>query len=48
VLRVAVILLTILGAGVLIPAYIVMWIVVPEEPLWAAPESVPPTSTTEA
>lgn len=31
-LRVAAIVLTVLGAGVLIPAYIVMWIVVPEEP----------------
>jgi phage shock protein PspC (stress-responsive transcriptional regulator) len=31
-LRVATILLTVLGAGVLVPAYIVLWIFVPEEP----------------
>jgi phage shock protein C len=36
-LRVAVILLTVLGAGALVPAYIVMWVIVPEEPLVATP-----------
>jgi phage shock protein C len=44
VLRIAVILLTVLGAGILVPAYIVMWIVVPEEPPSVAPGPVPPTS----
>lgn len=36
-LRVAVLLLTVLGAGALVPAYIVMWVVVPEEPLVSTP-----------
>jgi phage shock protein C len=58
-LRVAAILLTVLGAGVLIPAYIVMWIVVPEEPYknaavpyWAEttgwPAQPTPSAPTEA
>jgi phage shock protein C len=42
-LRLAVIVLTVLGAGVLVPAYIVMWVVVPEEPV-LAPGEVPPAS----
>ncbi len=42
-LRIAVALLTVLGAGALIAVYIVMWIVVPEEPLSAsAGASAPP------
>jgi phage shock protein PspC (stress-responsive transcriptional regulator) len=32
VLRIAVVLLTIMGAGALVVAYIVMWVLVPEEP----------------
>lgn len=49
ILRIGTVLLTVLGAGVLIPAYIVMWIVVPEEPVVpvsAAP--VPPAPSTGA
>ena len=41
-LRIAVALLTVLGAGALVVAYIVMWVVVPEEPLAAAPGSYAP------
>jgi phage shock protein C len=33
VLRIAVVLLTVMGAGALVVAYIVMWVIVPEEPL---------------
>ena len=40
-LRVATVLLTALGAGALVPVYIVMWIVVPEEPLVPAAPPAP-------
>lgn len=36
-LRIAVILLTVLGAGFFVPAYIIMWIVVPTEPVASSP-----------
>jgi phage shock protein C len=42
ILRIASILLTVLGAGALVIAYIVMWIVVPEEPLVPTAPSAPP------
>lgn len=49
VLRIATVLLTIMGAGVLVVAYIVMWVLVPEEPLAASgytpatpPQPAPP------
>jgi len=47
ILRVAAVLLTVLGAGVLVAAYIVMWIVIPEEPIVvftqpAAAQAAPP------
>ena len=51
-LRVAVVLLTVLGAGILVPAYIVMWIFVPEEPFVPFPQppvaSAAPTAPPEA
>ncbi len=48
VLRVVVTLLTVLGAGGLVLVYILMWIVVPEEPLIAAPGAyAPPTPPTQ-
>ena len=37
ILRIVVALLTLMGAGALVVAYIVMWVVVPEEPVPAAP-----------
>lgn len=42
VLRIAVILLTVLGAGSFVIAYIVMWIIVPEEPLVSIASAAPP------
>jgi phage shock protein PspC (stress-responsive transcriptional regulator) len=43
VLRLAVVLLTFMGAGLLVPAYIVMWVLVPEEPVDGAPSiTIPP------
>jgi phage shock protein C len=44
VLRIAVALLTIMGVGSLVLVYIVMWVVVPEEPLTvqASPPPAPP------
>lgn len=46
-LRVIVVVLTVLGAGGLVLVYILMWIIVPEEPLLATPGAyttpVPPT-----
>jgi phage shock protein C len=42
ILRIATILLTLLGAGSLVVAYIVMWIVVPEEPLVPAASQAAP------
>jgi phage shock protein C len=41
-LRIAVILLTVIGAGSFVVAYIVMWVIVPEEPL--VPASAVPTA----
>lgn len=42
VLRIATVLLTILGSGTLVVAYIVMWVLVPEEPLLPAGPGVSP------
>lgn len=42
VLRIAAILLTVLGAGTLVVVYIVMWIVVPEAPLLPTGAPAPP------
>jgi phage shock protein PspC (stress-responsive transcriptional regulator) len=42
VLRIAVALLTVLGAGGLVLVYILMWVLVPEEPLLAAPGAYAP------
>jgi phage shock protein C len=38
ILRVVTVLLTLMGAGALVVAYIVMWVLVPEEPLVPAPD----------
>jgi phage shock protein PspC (stress-responsive transcriptional regulator) len=43
-LRIATVLLTVLGAGSLVIAYIVMYVVVPEEPLAPAGSYVPPVT----
>jgi phage shock protein PspC (stress-responsive transcriptional regulator) len=43
VLRLAVVLLTFMGAGLLVPAYIVTWVLVPEEPVGGVPPiTIPP------
>lgn len=46
-LRIAVVLLTVVGAGSFVVAYIVMWVLIPEEPLTAA-GAVPTTTAPPA
>jgi phage shock protein PspC (stress-responsive transcriptional regulator) len=42
ILRISTILLTLLGAGTLVVAYIIMWVIVPEQPLTSSTPAEPP------